>query len=182
MKYVKYFDYPLQELLVDQSTDPMQNTTRQYVKASTFLSNHFSEGRFADHQMIVRRQGETSILRPRQDPVLANGFTPVIRPSSLLPSYKAMDPPPSTSMTTKLSVPKPEQKLKRKARQKKVHRRLQQSTPQLIEEHVNRCSALASELLPFLIDSSALMSMRGTCPSPTRCISLHHHLLISSMR
>ena len=183
-KYVKYFDYPLPELLVDQSTDPMQNTTRQYVKASTFLSNHFSEGRFADHQMIIRRQGETSILRPRQDPVLANGFTPVIRPSSLLPSYKAMDPPPSTSMTKKLSVPKPEQKLKRKVRQKKAHRRLEQSTPQLnqlIEELVNWCSSLALELLPFLIVSSALMSMRGTNSSPIQRILLHDRPT-SSMR
>lgn len=185
MKYVKHFDYPLQELLVDQSTDPMQNTTRQYVKASTFLSNHFSEGRFADHQMIVRRQGETSILRPRQDPVLANGFTPVIRPSSLLPAYQAMAPPPATSMTKKLSVPKPEQKSKRKVGQKKVHCRQEQSTSQLnqlIEEHVNRCSALGLALLSFLIHSSALMSMRGTYASQIQCILLHHHRPTSLMR
>ncbi|UJR37762.1 hypothetical protein I4U23_030455 [Adineta vaga] len=85
--YIKFFDYPLPQLLTNHSTNPLQNTTRQYVDIPTKISN---EGRFVNHEMIIRRNGETTFLRPKRDPVLANGFTPVIRPSSLLPSYQSI--------------------------------------------------------------------------------------------
>jgi hypothetical protein len=74
--------------------------------------------------MIIRRNGETTILRPRQDLVLANGFTPVIRPSSILPSYESImshsQVASSLSIMDKMSVKKTEQtsiiKTKRKDR------------------------------------------------------------------
>ena len=74
--------------------------------------------------MIIRRNGETTVLRPKQDLVLANGFTPVIRPSSLLPSYQSImshsQVASSLSIMNKMSIKKPEQasiiKTKRKNR------------------------------------------------------------------
>jgi hypothetical protein len=71
--YVKYFDYSLAELLVNHSTDPMQNTVRQYMKSSSTF-DRCDQGRFADHHMIIRRQGKTNILRAKQDTVLACGY------------------------------------------------------------------------------------------------------------
>ena len=65
----------------------MQSTTRQYVDTPSEIP---SEGRFANHEMIIRRNGETTILRPKQDLALANGFAPVHRPSSILPSYQSI--------------------------------------------------------------------------------------------
>ena len=120
------------ELLADNSTDPLQNTTRQYTNTSACIS---SEGRFANHEMIIRRNGETTILRPKQDLVLANGFTPVIRPSSLLPSYQSiMSHSPvasSLSIINKMSIKKPEQasiiKTKRKDRYRRKHIELNNS-------------------------------------------------------
>lgn len=88
-KYKKYFDYSLDELLVDHSTDPLQNTTRQYVKNSSISSidNANDPGRFAHHQMIIRQEkGETKLLRPKSDPVLIKGFTKKIQHSSTVPS------------------------------------------------------------------------------------------------
>src|SRR5262249_43803648 len=77
--YNKYFHYPLPELLADHSTDPIQNTARQYI-----LLDNSNEGRFINHKMIIRKNGESTILQPKQDIVLVNGFTPIIRPSYLL--------------------------------------------------------------------------------------------------
>ncbi|CAF0901966.1 unnamed protein product [Adineta steineri] len=103
-KYNKYFDYPLSELLVDHSTDPMQNTARQYV--SSHLSN---EGRFMNHEMIIRRNGESTIHRPKYDIVLDNGFTRIIQPSYLLSSYQSLpfhSQIASSSVINKMSVEK----------------------------------------------------------------------------
>lgn len=76
--------------------------------------------------MIIRRNGETTILRPKQDVVLANGFTPVIRPSSVLPSYPSIIIPhpeaSSTSIMNKMSVKKIEQTKIIKPKRKDRHR------------------------------------------------------------
>jgi len=120
-KYINYFDYPFAQLLTDHSTDTLQNTTRQYIDTSV---NFPTEGRFVYHEMIIRRNGETTILRPKQDLVLANGFTPVIRPSSILPSYQSIvshsQVSSSLSIMNKMSMKKSEQtsiiKTKRKDR------------------------------------------------------------------
>lgn len=120
-QYVKYFDYPLAQSVADHSTDPLQNITRQYSNRSVPIP---SEGRFVNHEMIIRRNGETTILRPKHDVVLASGFTPVIRPSSILPSHHSLISPPqnnsSVSITTKMSMKNCEQtpiiKTKRKSR------------------------------------------------------------------
>ncbi|CAF2448961.1 unnamed protein product [Rotaria sp. Silwood2] len=127
-KYTKFFDYPLPELLVDHSTDPLQNTTRQYIHTSSNISN---EGRFKNHEMNIRRNGETTILRPKQDLVLVNGFTPVIRPSTILPSYQSImshtQVSSSLSIMNKMSIKKPEQpsiiktKRKNRYRQKRLN-------------------------------------------------------------
>ncbi|CAF0863129.1 unnamed protein product [Rotaria sordida] len=127
-KYTKFFDYPLSELFVDHSTDPLENTTRQYIHTSSNISN---EGRFKNHEMIIRRNGETTILRPKQDLVLVNGFTPVIRPSTILPSYQSMmshtQVASSLSIMNKMSIKKPEQtsiiksKRKNRRRRKRLH-------------------------------------------------------------
>jgi hypothetical protein len=77
--------------------------------------------------MIIRRNGETTILRPRRDLVLANGFTPVIRPSSLLPSYQSImshsQVASSLSIMNKMSMKKPEQPSIIKAKRKDRHQR-----------------------------------------------------------
>jgi len=97
-------------LLVDHSTDPLQNTCRQYTNQSQ--NTIPIEGRFANHEMIIRRNGETTILRPKHDLVLARGFTPVIRPSSILPSYHSINsksqPELSLSIINKMSTKKNE--------------------------------------------------------------------------
>lgn len=119
---MKYFDYPLTQCLTDHSTDPLQNISRQYSNRSVSISN---EGRFVNHEMIIRRNGETTILRPKHDVVLASGFTPVIRPSSILPSL--ISPPQNNPMTAEMSMKNCEQtpiiKSKRKSRrfQKRCH-------------------------------------------------------------
>ena len=65
--------------------------------------------------MIIRRNGETTILRPRQDLVLVNGFTPIIRPSSRLPTYPSsishsqVSSSSSASIIKKMSMKKCEQ-------------------------------------------------------------------------
>lgn len=120
-KYVKHFDYPLEQILADHSTDPLQNTCRQYTNEYVTMP---IEGRFANHEMIIRRNGETTILRPKQDLVLVNGFTPVIRPSSTLsPSHSIRSdsqPGSSLSIINKMSIKKSEStsiiKTKRKHR------------------------------------------------------------------
>ncbi|CAF1584816.1 unnamed protein product [Adineta ricciae] len=126
MNYVKYFDYPLAQLLTDHSTDPLQNTSRQYIDTDTTIS---SEGRFVNHEMDIRRNGETTILRPKQDPVLANGFTPVIRPSSKLPSYQSIMSHSQVSSASSLSImnkmserKQPEQTAIIKTKRKNRHR------------------------------------------------------------
>ncbi|CAF1262829.1 unnamed protein product [Rotaria sp. Silwood1] len=123
-KYTKFFDYPLPELLIDHSTDPLQNTTRQYNHTSSNISN---EGRFKNHEMIIRRNGETTILRPKQDLVLVNGFTPVIRPSTILPSYQSImshtQVSSSLSIMNKMSIKKPEQTSIIKTKRKNRYRR-----------------------------------------------------------
>lgn len=77
--------------------------------------------------MIIRRNGETTILRPKQDQVLVNGFTPVIRPSSILPSYQSMMPDSqiasSLSIMNKMSIKKPEQTSIIKAKRRNRHRK-----------------------------------------------------------
>ncbi len=112
------------ELLADHSTDPLHNTTRQYIDTTSDILN---EGRFANHEMIIRRKGETTFLRPKQDLVLANGFTPVIRPSSLLPSYQSImshsQVSSSLSIMNKMSIKKqPEQTSIIKTKRKDRHR------------------------------------------------------------
>ena len=105
-QYIKYFDYPIEQALADHSTDPLENVSRQY--AHRFATTMSSEGRFVNHEMIIRRNGETTILRPKQDVVLVHGFTPVIRPSSKLPSHQSLIAHPqinsSVSMMTKMSM------------------------------------------------------------------------------
>lgn len=124
---MKYFDYPLAQVLVDHSTNPLQNTARQYIDESKMNS---IEGRFKNHEMIIRRNGETTILRPKQDVVLANGFTPVIRPSSILPSYQSIithsQPLPlssAASIMNKMSMKKLEQPTIIKPKRKNRHQR-----------------------------------------------------------
>ncbi len=74
--------------------------------------------------MVMRRNGETTILRPRQDLVLANGFTPVIRPSSLLPSYRSVvSHSHVSSIMNKMSIKKSEQTSIIKTKRKDRHRR-----------------------------------------------------------
>jgi hypothetical protein len=77
--------------------------------------------------MIIRRNGETTILRPKRDLVLANGFTPVIRPSSILPSYQSIvshsQVASSLSIMNKMSVKKSEQTSIIKTKRKNRHRR-----------------------------------------------------------
>jgi hypothetical protein len=77
--------------------------------------------------MIIRRNGETTILRPKQDLVLANGFTPVIRPSSILPSYQSImsdcQVASSLSIMNKMSIKKCEQTSIIKSKRKDRHRR-----------------------------------------------------------
>lgn len=86
VNYVKYFDYPIEQLLVDQSTDPLQNTVRQYSTISGKPSTDYGEGRFANLELTVRgSNGRTSILRPCRDPVLRRGFAPINLISPFLP-------------------------------------------------------------------------------------------------
>jgi len=124
--YTKYFDYPLSELLVDHSTNPMENTARQYV-----LSDIPNQNRFVNHEMIIRKNGKSIILRAKHDIVLDNGFTSIIRPSYLLSSYQSTTlysqiASSSSSIINKMSATKSEQKTikkrkrKRKSRKRKV--------------------------------------------------------------
>jgi hypothetical protein len=124
--YTRYFDYPLSELLVDHSTNPMENTARQYI-----LSDISNQSRFVNHEMIIRKNGESIILRAKHDIVLDNGFTSIIRPSYLLSSYQSTTlysqiASSSSSIINKMSVTKSEQKTinkrkrKRKSRKRKV--------------------------------------------------------------
>ncbi|CAF1525820.1 unnamed protein product [Rotaria magnacalcarata] len=133
--YIKYFDYPLPDLLVDHSTDPLQNTARPYIDTSM---NNSSEGRFKNHHMIVRRNGETTILRPKQDLVLVNGFTPVIRPSSILPSYQPImshsQVGTSLPIMNKMSIKKPEQTSIIKTKRNNRHQR-NRSNEKFIEKN-----------------------------------------------
>jgi hypothetical protein len=73
--------------------------------------------------MIIRRNGETTILRPRQDLVLANGFTPIIRPSSILPSYHSIISHSSLSIMNKMSIKKCEPTSVIKSKRKNRHHR-----------------------------------------------------------
>ncbi|CAF3308169.1 unnamed protein product [Rotaria socialis] len=133
--YIKFFDYPLPDLLVDHSTDPLQNTARSYIDTSM---NNSSEGRFKNHDMIVRRNGETTILRPKQDLVLVNGFTPVVRPSSILPSYQPImshsQVGPSLAIMNKMSIKKREQTSIIKTKRKNRHQR-NRSNEKFIEKN-----------------------------------------------
>jgi hypothetical protein len=126
----------LPELLADHSTDPLQNTTRQISSI-----NIPPEGRFTNHQMIIRRNGETTILRPKQDLVLANGFTPVIRPSSLLPSYPSImshsQVTSSLSIMNKMSMRKPEETSIIKSKRKHRHQ-TKRCNERFNEHNVNR--------------------------------------------
>jgi len=112
--YNKYFNYSLPELLADHSTDPNQNTVRQYI-----LSNISNQGRFINHQMIIRKNGESTILRPKQDIVLVNGFTPIIRPSYLLSLDQSVplhsQIASSSSIINKMSINKSKRKTKLEA-------------------------------------------------------------------
>lgn len=136
-QYIKYFDYPLVQSIVDHSTDPLQNVSRQYVDRSISMS---SEGRFVNHEMIIRRNGETTILRPKHDVVLANGFTPVIRPSSKLPSHQSLlshsQINSSVSMLTKMSTKISEQTPIIKTKGK--HRHTRKRCNQIYNQQINR--------------------------------------------
>jgi len=73
--------------------------------------------------MVIRRNGETTILRPRQDLVLVNGFTPVSRPSSILPSHHSIISHSSLSIMNKMSMKKCEQTSIIKSKRKDRHHR-----------------------------------------------------------
>lgn len=133
--------------LADHSTNPLQNTTRQYADK---VLNIPSEGRFVNHEMIIRRNGETTILRPRQDLVLANGFTPVIRPSSILPSYHPIISHSSLSIMNKMSVKKcePTSIIKSKRKNRRQRKR---SYPQTNNPSVNFNEELIERKLFFFL-------------------------------
>lgn len=102
LKYTKYFNYSLNELLVDHSTDPNQNTTRQYVKIASKTSS--TEGRFANVQLTIRNEkGETKILRAKLDPVQINGFSKKIQHvATVVPSPLPVVQRPKQNLSTSI--------------------------------------------------------------------------------
>lgn len=88
--------------------------------------------------MIIRRKGETTILRPKQDLVLVNGFAPAIRPSSLLPTYQSVvshsQVGSSLSIMNKMSIKKREQTTIIKSKRPNKYRR-KFSKEKFIENH-----------------------------------------------
>ena len=124
----------------------MQNTTRQYAQVSSLPSTVDDRGRFANHEMPIRRKGETTILRPKKALVLVHGFTPVILPSSMSTSHRK-EPAPTfwksaCSMVNKVSLMKPKpapciRNRRKKPKQiKRCHTEFQQP-PDAQNYHVN---------------------------------------------
>ncbi|CAF0795978.1 unnamed protein product [Adineta steineri] len=179
IKYIKSFDYSIAQLIADHSTDPLQNTSRQYINGLSTISN---EGRFINHEMIIRRNGETTYLRPKQDLVLANGFTPVIRPSSILPSYQSImshsqvSSSSSLSIMNKMSIMKqPEQTTIIKTKRKNRHRS-KRCNEQFIDHHIQYKTSQESPIVHFFKQTlHEIIEEKNYLPPPLMSILPQFH-------